>query len=159
MPELEFSKTFVRPDNTAVLICPYCTQWKMISADPFRGEKHELKVKCFCKHTFKGFLEFRKKVRTKRFLRGTYTNHSQKSSRNNIVILDISMSGMAFSSQDEPTFKIGDDLSIEFTLDDEQKTNIRIDVVVRNVRQKRAGCEFKFSDGGFYGPLGFYLMS
>ena len=105
------------------------------------------------------FLEFRKKVRTKRFLRGTYTNHSQKSSGNDIVILDISMSGMAFSSQDEPTFKIGDDLSIEFTLDDEQKTDIRIDVVVRNIRQKRAGCEFKISDASLYGPLKFYLMS
>ena len=138
MPELEFSKTFVRPDNTAVLICPYCTQWRTILADPFRGEKHELKVKCSCKQTFKGFLEFRKKVRTKRFLRGTYTNHSQKSSGNDIVILDISMSGMAFSSQDEPTFKIGDDLSIEFTLDDEQKTDIRIDVVVRNIRQQES---------------------
>jgi hypothetical protein len=159
MPEFEFSKTYVRPDNTAVLICPYCGQWKMISADPFRGAKHRLKVKCLCKQIFKVFLEFRKKVRKKRFLRGTYINHSQKSSRSDIVILDISVIGLAFSSLDDPTFKMGDDLSVEFTLDNKQRTDISRDAVVRNVLHKRAGCEFKFSDGGFYGPLGFYLMS
>jgi len=159
MPELEFSKTYVRPDNTAVLICPYCTQWKTISADPFRGDKHELKVKCFCKQTFKGFLEFRKKVRTKRFLRGTYINHTQKNSRSDIVILDISMIGLAFSSPGQPTFKTGDELSVEFTLDNEQKTHISIDAVVRNVCQKRVGCEFKISDEAFHGPLKFYLLS
>jgi hypothetical protein len=159
MTELEFSKTYVRQDDTAVLICPYCGQWKMISADPFRGEKHKLKVKCFCKEIFMVFLEFRKKIRKRRFLRGTYINHSQKSSRSDIVILDISVIGLAFSSLDDPNFKTGDDLSVKFTLDDKQKTDISRDAIVRNVLQRRAGCEFKISDGGFYGPLGFYLMS
>jgi hypothetical protein len=159
MLESKFSKTYVRPDNTAVLICPYCAQWKMISADPFRGYKHKLKVKCFCKQTFKVFLEFRKKVRKKTFLRGTYINHSQKGSRSDFVILDISVIGLAFSSLDAPTFNVGDNLSVEFTLDDEQRTDIRRDAVVRDVRQRRAGCEFEIFGGACDGPLGFYLMS
>ena len=159
MPESEFSKTYVRPDNTAVLICPYCAQWKKISAEPYRGDKHKFKVECFCKQTFDVFLEFRKHVRKKRFLRGTYINHSQKSCRNNIVILDISVIGLAFSSLDEPTFNIGDGLSVEFILDNGPRTSITRDAVVKNVVQTRAGCEFKISDGDYYGPLGFYLMS
>jgi len=158
MPESEFSKVYVI-DNTAVLICPYCSHWRRILADPFKGAKHKLKVKCFCNETFKVFLEFRKKVRKKRFLKGSYINHSQNTCRNDIVILDISVIGLAFSSLDEPTFNMGDDLSVEFTLDNEPRTNIKRDAIVRNVVHTRAGCEFKVSDGGFYGPLGFYLMS
>ena len=158
MLESEFSKVYVR-DNTAVLICPYCGHWRRILADPFRGDKHKLKVKCFCNETFKVFLEFRKKVRKKGFLRGSYINHSQNTCRSDIVILDISVIGLAFSSLDEPTFKMGDDLSVEFTLDNEPRTNITRDAIVRNVVQTRAGCEFKISDGGLNGPLGFYLLN
>lgn len=159
MLESEFSKTYVMPDNTAVLICPYCAQWKKISAEPFRGYKHKPTVKCFCKQTFKVFLEFRKKVRKKSFLRGTYTNHSQKGSRCDIVILDISVIGLAFSSLVAPTFKVADELSVEFAFDYEQRTDIMRDVIVRNIRQKRVGCEFEISGGAFDGPFGYYVMS
>ena len=159
MPESEFSKIYVRPDNTAVLICPYCGQWKSISADPYRGAKHKLTVKCFCKETFRVFLEFRKKVRKKVFLRGTYLDHSQKGSKCDIVILDISVIGLAFSSLDAPTLKINDELGVEFTLDFEKGTDIKRDVIVRNIRQKRVGCEFELSGGAFDGPLGQYVMS
>jgi len=159
MSESEFLKIYVRPDNTAVLICPYCSHWKMISADPFRGHKHKLKVKCFCKQTFRVFLEFRRRIRKKTFFRGTNINHAQKGSRSDIVILDISVIGLAFSSLDVPTLKVGDDLSVEFTLDDEQKTDIRREVVVRNIRKRRVGCELEIYDEAFFGPLGFYVNS
>jgi len=159
MQELGLSKTYVRPDNTAVLICPYCSQWKTISTDPFKGAKHKLKVKCICKQKFKSFLEFRKKVRKKNFLRGTCTNQSQKDSKSDIVILDISLLGLAFSSQDAPTFKVGDELSVKLTLNDEHRTDITREVVVRNVSQRRVGCEFTTSYEGLDGPLEFYIMS
>jgi hypothetical protein len=159
MPEHELCKTYVRPDGTAVLTCPYCGRQKTIAAEPFMGQKHKLKVKCACKQTFKVFLEFRKKVRKKTFLKGTYINHSQKGSRSDIVILDISVAGLTFSSLDEPGFKIGDELSVEFKLDDELRTDIKRDVIVRYVRQRLVGCEFEIYGGVFDGPLGNYVMS
>ena len=159
MPESEFSKIYVRSDDTAVLICPYCTHWKRISADPFRGHKHKLKVKCFCGQTFKVFLEFRRKIRKRAFLKGTNINQAQKGSRSDIVILDISVIGLAFSSLVAPNFKVGDDLSLEFTLDDEQHTDIMRDVVVRNIRERRIGCEFDIYDEAFFGPIGVYVNS
>jgi hypothetical protein len=159
MSEIEFTKIYVRPDNTAVLICPYCSHWKKILADPFRGHKHKLKVKCYCNQTFKVFLEFRRKVRMKTFLRGTNIKHTQKGSKSDIVILDISVIGLAFSSLVAPNFKVGDDLSIEFTLDDKQHTDIIRDVVVRNIRERRIGCEFDIYDEAFFGPIGVYVNS
>jgi hypothetical protein len=159
MPEYGYSKTYVRPNNRAVLICPYCGQWRSISADPFRGYKHKLKVKCFCKETFKVFLEFRQKVRKKIFLRGSYIDHSQKGSRCDIVILDISVTGLAFSSLDAPTLRIDDELGVEFSLDFGKGTNIKRDVIVKNIRQKRVGCEFELSGGAFDDQLGYYVRS
>ena len=158
MPESEVSKIYVI-DNTAVLICPYCGAWKRILADPFRGEKHKLKVKCFCKETFKVFLEFRKKVRKKIFLQGTYIDHSLKGSRCDMTILDISLIGFSFSSLGASTLQIDDELSVEFTLDSKNRTDIKRDVIVRNIYPERVGCEFELSGGTFDGPLGQYVMS
>ena len=160
MPESGYSKTYVRPNNRAVLICPYCGQWRRILADPFRGKKHKLKVKCFCKETFKVFLEFRKEVRKEKFLRGgSCIGHSQKGSRCDIVIIDISVTGLAFSSLDAPTLRIDDELGVEFSLDFGKGPNIKRDVIVKNIRHKRVGCEFELSGGAFDSQLEYYVRS
>jgi len=44
MPDIEFTKIYVSPDNSAVLTCPHCGLQKVILADSFRGYKHKLKV-------------------------------------------------------------------------------------------------------------------
>ena len=159
MPESEFSKIYVRPNNRAVLICPYCGQWQSILAEPFRGYKHKLKVRCFCKETFRVFLEFRKKIRKKTFLKGFYIDHSQKGSRCDISILDISVIGLTFSSLDAPSLRIDDELGVEFCLDLGKGTNIKRDVIVKNIHQKRVGCEFELSGGAFDDQLGQYVVS
>ena len=159
MPESGLSRTYVRRNNKAVLICPYCGQWRSISADPFRGEKHKLKVKCFCKETFIVFLEFRKETRKKTFLSGSYIDHSQKGSRCDIVILDISVSGLTFSSLDAPSLRIDDEFGVEFRLDFVKGTDIKRDVIVKNIHQKRVGCEFELSGGAFDDQLGYYVRS
>jgi hypothetical protein len=126
----EYSLTYVRQNNTAALTCPYCGQWKLISADPFRGSKNKLRIKCTCKKIFKVFLEFRRKVRKKTHLRATYLNHSQKGTKTDIVILDVSVIGLTFTSLYTPSLKVDDELRIEFTLDDKQQSKIMRDVVV-----------------------------
>jgi len=159
MRDSEYSVTYVRENNTAALTCPHCGQWRLILADPFRGAKHKLKVKCTCNKIFRVFLEFRRKVRKKTHLRGTYLNHSQKGTKTDIVILDVSVIGLTFSSLYIPSLKEDDKLRIEFTLDDLQQNDVMRDVVVRNVWRKRVGCEFLAPDRSFEGPLGFYVLS
>ena len=159
MTEPRLCKTYVRQDNTAVLTCPHCGAQKTISADSFRGRKHQLTVKCSCRQTFKAFLEFRHKVRKKTFLRGTYINHTQRGKKCDLVILDISVRGLTFTSLDAATPEVGDELSIEFTLDDEHKTDVRRDAIVKYVRRSSVGCEFEIPGDAFDGPLGYYVMS
>lgn len=141
-----YSKIYVGSDKNANIVCPYCAERKSISVDRFRGTKHTLNVRCICKRTFKVFLEFRKKVREKTFLKGTYVNHSQMDIKSEMIVLDISETGLAFSNQDIFTFEEGNNISLEFTLDNERKTVIKKNAVVRNTHQKRVGCEFDIYD-------------
>ena len=159
VPDSKVAKTYVRPDNTAVLTCTHCGTQKVVLADLFMGRKHKLKVKCICQKVFTVNLEFRNRVRKKVNLRGTYFNNSQKDSSGHIIVHDISVTGLAFSTYDRKDFKVGDELSIEFTLDDEFNTEFRKDVIVRDVRPNSIGCEFEKSEDAFGSPLGHYVMS
>ena len=93
-------------------------------------------------------------------LRGTYTIHSEKPIRGNIIVKNLSVDGLEFSSMDHHTFKVEDELTVEFRLDDEQQSEITKVVIVKDVRKYSVGCEFERSgDLAFNGPLGFYVMS
>ena len=159
MSEIKAAKTYVRPDNTAVINCPHCGFQKAVPVVNYKGSKSSLKIKCSCKKVFTVNLEFRKRVRKRTNLRGTYTNHS-KNKRGKIVIRNVSVDGLEFASMDVSQFKIEDELTIEFTLDDAQRSEVTKDVIVRDVRERTVGCEFERSgDLAFDGPLGFYIMS
>ena len=159
MPDSNFAKTYVRPDDTAVLTCNHCGRQKVIQVDAFRGYKHKLKVKCSCNQVFTVNLEFRNRVRKKAHLRGTYVNRSREDRSGTIIVLDISVTGLAFTTLDVKNFKVGDELSLTFTLDDEHMTEISKDVIVRNVRERSVGCRFERAEEAFGSPLGYYIMS
>ena len=106
------------------------------------------------------FIEFRNRVRKETHLRGTYINHSQKDSRGFLIIKDISVTGLSFTSLDLKNFKVDDELRVEFTLDDEHRTEISKDIIVKNVRKKSVGCEYDSAEEVAFGsPLGYYIMS
>jgi hypothetical protein len=160
MPASKDSKTYVRPDNTAVITCPHCGLQKSVPVESFKGSKSTVKIKCGCKNVFTVNLEFRKRIRKRTSLKGSYTNHSQSNKRGSITIRNISVDGLEFSSMDVQTFKVDDELTVEFTLDDDQRSEITKEVIVRDVRKTSVGCEFERSgEFAFDGPLGFYIMS
>ena len=155
---IQVTKSYVRGDDTAVLTCPYCNQQKVIIAKEYMGFKHKLKVKCYCKQRFIAHLEFRKHVRKQAILKGTYSNHKHKCSSGALIIKDISLGGLSFTSVDIDNFKVGDEFRVVFNLNDEHQTVIRKDVIVRNIRQRIAGCEFDKPEDVYGGPLGYYII-
>jgi len=160
MSEAKRVKTYVRPDNSAVITCPHCGSKKSVPLESLKGRKYNIKVKCACKNIFSVDLEFRKKVRKRTHLRGRYINHSQKNSSGTLIVQNISLGGLAFSSMDIKNFKERDELTIEFNLDDDHRTVITKDVIVVNVGERIIGCEFeRGGEFAYDGPLGFYIMS
>jgi len=160
MSETKRVKTYVRPDNSAVLTCPHCGSQKAIPVESFRGRKSTIKIKCACSNIFYADLEFRKKKRKRTNLRGTYINQSQKNRRGPLIVQNISLGGLAFSSIDIKDFNVGDELTIEFKLDDEHMTEVRKDAIVVEVRTYTIACVFeRGGEFAYDGPLGFYIMS
>lgn len=159
MPESLIPKTYVRTDNIAVLICPQCGRQKEVLADIFKGKNHKLKVKCLCQNVFEVTLEFRDRPRKKTLLSGTYINHSKDDSSGKIVVENISLTGLAFRSFVVTNFNVGDELSVEFALDDEHQTQIKKKVIVRNVNKRFIGCEYESSEDISSNLLGHYLNS
>jgi hypothetical protein len=138
-----FLKTYVSPDNTAELTCPHCGRQKTLLVNSFKGYKHKLKVKCGCQNVFTVILEYRDNIRRNTYLKGTYVNHSQGGRSGDFTTRDISVTGFAFSCLDIKSFKEGDKISVEFTLDNTHQTEIRKKAIVKNVRQRAIGCEFE----------------
>ena len=128
-------------------------------ANSYIGFKRKLKVKCYCKQSFLAHLEFRRHIRKRTVLRGAYSGYTHTSSSGNLIIQDISLGGISFTSLDIENFKVGDELKVNFTLNDEQQTNIKKDIIVRNIRQRIVGCEFKQPEDVYGGPLGYYIVN
>ena len=156
MPDSKVAITFIRPDNTVVLTCPHCERQKVVMVEAFKGRKHQINIKCACQNVFMKNLEFRKIIRRRVNLRGTYINYSQKDASGALIIKDVSVCGFSFSTFDGRTFNIGDELNVKIILDDESNTVIKKDAVVRNVRPSAYGCEFEKSEDAF-SPLGYYI--
>lgn len=160
MAAAKIPPTYVRSDNTAVISCPHCGRQKTLQALSFKGLKHKLKVKCGCNNVFNVNLEYRKKVRKNVNLRGTYVNHSQKDRTGNIVVKNISLGGLEFTSFDVSNFKVDDELTLTFTIHDEHLSEIKKGAVVRNIRPNSIGCEFdRAGEFTYDGPLGYFIMS
>ena len=157
MPKSNVPKTYVRPDNTAVLTCSHCGAQKVILADTFQGYKHRLKVKCSCNEVFIVNLEFRNRIRRRTHLRGTYINHSQDDKNGHLIVKDVSVSGLSFTSLDIESVKVGDELKVDFTLDDEYQTEVSKELIVKNIRNKVAGCKFVTPEDVFGSHLGHYI--
>jgi hypothetical protein len=160
MQEIKSVKVYVRPDETALITCPYCGRQKIVPVGSYKGSKTRVKIKCGCKNVFTVNLEFRKKIRKKTKLLGKFTNLSQKNWRGDIVVKNLSLDGLEFSTMDIDKFKVGDDIEVAFKLDNEDRTTVRREVVVRDIRTCTIGCEFKVSSEYVHGDgsLGYYVM-
>lgn len=160
MSDTNTIKTYVRPDGTAVISCPHCGRQKTVPVASYKGSKSRIKIKCGCKNVFPVNLEFREKNRKKTNLHGKFTNHTQKDFRGDIVVKCLSLNGLEFVTMDIDRFEIDDAVTVSFKLDNTDRTTIKKEVTVRDIRDNTIGCEFAKSSE--YAPdreLGFYLMS
>ena len=152
-------KIYVSCDDTAVISCPHCDHQKTVPVGSYKG-KTRVKIKCGCKNVLDVNLEFRRNVRKKTNLSGKFTNHSQKNIRGDIIVKNLSMSGLNFVSMDIDKFMNGDETTVSFKLDNADRATIKKNIIVRVINENSVGCEFgKSSDDLPGGPLGFYVMS
>lgn len=157
MPE----KVFITPNQTATFTCPMCQKSKVSDVSKFvkLEKKLLIKAKCKCGHSFSSLLERRKHYRKEIDLMGTFVRYaaSKPAGRGNMVVKDLSLTGLKFEVFGNQNLSVGDMLEVEFRLDDVKKTPIKKKVVIRTVKNACIGTAFlenKVEDTA----LGFYLM-
>jgi hypothetical protein len=158
------TKIFVNEENKALFNCPECGRTKTVDVSKYmtidkfvRG-----KIKCSCEHVSSFELERRKQFRKSTNLQGRFEvlENDQAIDRGKMVVVDISVGGFGLKLNVPRLFQVGDELSVEFRLDDKQRSLIRKKVVIQSIRDKDVGVKFVYLDDNDDSDqaIGFYLF-
>ncbi len=127
----------------AIIICPHCGQKEKIAVACMERKSNHLELTCACKSTYMVTLEFRENFRKEVSIPGNYNTSEENPLRKSgsLVVKNISACGLGITFLESHSFKEGDNLSVEFKLD-ESATTIKKTVAVRFVHKEYCGCEF-----------------
>ena len=159
---VQAQKVFISNNNTATFVCPQCGNVSTANVAKYAAidKKVTVNCKCNCGHHFKVSLEKRRQYRKETDLPGTYYHRMPNGEMDKGImrVVDISSKGLKLRLNVERKFEIGEQLRVEFHLDDKRRTPINKDVIVRNVKKNLVGTSFAPTEGDDP-SLGFYLMS
>ena len=154
---MEPQKAFVREDGTTVLKCPHCRHARTVSVAKLKDKKKVIKIKCSCQKSYSVSLELRETYRKDTNLNGQFVNLSLNNEKGTMLVTDISMGGIGFTVIGRNNIQVDHDLEVTFTLDDSHSSVISKQVIVKIVRDKFVGCEYRYAHENDK-ALGFYLM-
>jgi hypothetical protein len=156
---MKTTKIFVRPDNTATIVCPACNKPKNMSVAGFKDKCHFLKVRCPCQNEFRIHLDFRQHYRKETNLPGKFVCLRPAGlGGGQMTVKDISQGGVGMTITDSHELQIGSVLNLTFQLDDRKNTLLKKKAIVRTIKGNFIGCEF--TDRDLYEKeIGFYLKT
>ena len=155
---------FIYKDNKAIVICPKCEKSKTIDVSEDIGSKYlvRLQHKCSCGYLYIVLLERRKRQRKIVNLPGTFLCSVSKEpvDKGLMTIQDITRAGLCFKldANTKQNFNIGDKFLLEFHLDDQSRSLIKKEAIIRNIRGPFIGVEFSSVDL-YDRALGLYMFS
>lgn len=150
-------KVFTDNRGMVVFNCPYCGKSQKNQAEPYREIEGPLRIECDCGKTYDVKIEFRGAFRKETHLEGLFSNVSLPGTWMKMTVRNLSFDGCSFETLGSHPLRPGDEIRIEFTLDNVKKTKIKKAAVVRSVKGLTVGCQFKQSTEAFDPDLGFYL--
>ncbi len=152
---METLKSYIDEKQQAFIVCSQCGARRIVDASKM-GSLSEIKAKCTCGFVFLVSFERRYFYRKKVNLRGEYLRPPPDKSWGEVLVVDISRTGLAFRRVSGSPLKTGETVKITFTLDDPAQSVISKNVIVRRVDGDKIGAEFV--DRNLGKALGFYLM-
>ncbi|MCP3875319.1 MAG: PilZ domain-containing protein [Desulfobacteraceae bacterium] len=150
-------KIFVTSNLTASIACPKCGEIEQKDVSDFYGSETllELIYTCCCGHSFSVMLERRRASRRDVQLKGHLMKNYEKFP---VLVENISNHGVRVKMLKTSALEDGQEIKIEFTLDDSEKS-----IIVKTARIKiflsptDIGCEFIHQD--HHGSLENYLLN
>jgi len=134
-------KIYVGHTNKVTIICPKCGLEKNIIVFKFKDTHKRLKAKCKCGEVFRFTLDFRKYYRKNVQLTGEYFVQG-KDEEGEILIEDISKTGIKFATLKPHNFSKNDLAELKFTLDNPMRMEVRTRVKILWIIDRTVGAQF-----------------
>lgn len=143
-------KVFANSDYVATFECPQCKKtWKKdLSQLKNRINKSQVNARCSCGFTFPITLDKRRHRRKTTNLTGAFI-HDRLKIRGLINIKNVSKSGIGFELNSKQFMHVGDRIVLKFNLDDQNKSFIYEEAIVKKIDGNYVGvefCEFRHRD-------------
>lgn len=137
-------RIFVNDELNATFVCPKCGTSRTANVAKFVAHEKEVRIRCKCKcgHRYPITLERRKNFRKPVNFPGMYYYGPSFSEKGLMTILDLSNHGVKIRLNARPTFSEGDQIRIEFNLDDRERSQVVRDVRIKSIQDRDLGLEF-----------------
>jgi hypothetical protein len=162
---------YVGPDNSATVSCPHCGIRYKVNAGKVTTRGRSAKLRCKCEGSFSVFFEYRENPRRdldgkgyfrtikEVHVRGQYRAVPTAEGFTDMLLRNISRSGIGFVVPTGHNLSVGSEVEIMFTLDDADQTRMERNAVVRRLAEGNyVGCEF-MDIGHFDKTTGFYIIT
>jgi hypothetical protein len=132
---------YVDEKNQTKIVCQKCGLSKTVDVNKFRDTHKNLKAKCKCGEAFRLTLDFRRHYRKKVQLSGECFIQKE-GERDDILIMDVSMSGINFTTFKPHNLSIDDTVELNFTFDNPMRTKVREPVKIKRITGRNVGARY-----------------
>jgi hypothetical protein len=157
---MQNKKVFIREDDKAILICDRCGETLSVDCTQPSVGRSTRRVSCSCSAEYNVMCEKRRHYRKSvELFGGVYKIEGGNPIQERmfeIVIGDISRTGINFETKTDHDLKAGDYLRISFTLDDAKRSRVTLNLLVRRVSGQDVGAEITSRE--IPKSLAFYLL-
>jgi len=134
-------KVYVDNSNLVKIACPKCGLEQNKNVFKFKDSHKRLKANCKCGEVFRFTLDFRKYYRKIVRLAGEYIVKG-KDEKGEIVVQDISTTGVRFSILEPNHISRNDIVELKFNLDTPLEMEVRTLVKIRWINDQYVGAQF-----------------
>jgi PilZ domain len=150
-------KLYVDDHGMVTCHCPKCGESERQSAERFKDIKGPVKIICICGNVYEVMIEFRRFYRKDTKLEGIYQRTSFEGHWGKVIVRNVSSEGCKFELTRKENLAKGEEIKIEFTLDNPRQSLIRKKAIVSVVEGSQVGCKFIEPPGYIDTELAFYL--
>ena len=134
-------KVFVDENNRSTIICRKCGLNKNMDVTKFKDTHRRIKAKCKCGEIFQFILEFRQSHRKNLRLAGEYIVRGKKE-RGDMLIDEISASGIRFASLNPHNISKDDLVELKFVLNNSWRTEVQELVKIIWIDNRNVGARY-----------------
>jgi len=157
--ETVVNRSYVDKDGIVTFTCPKCGESRRESVERYKNQTGPIKIGCHCLNVYETQLNFRQLPRKETFLGGVYFRTSHPGDWGEMIIRDLSIGGCKFETIKACDLTPGEEIKLEFILDDPRSSILKKKAVVLHVTGCHVVCKFSAAQGAFDSELGFYLKN